>query len=181
MWNWKVNPRSFWFPLSEVIARFLTEPSLETYRALRQAVLTSPAYQPASDLLDRFADCLEAKDIQAAEECLEQLFPTFLVSPRAHVDYGYLLGMKGDTKGQQLEYYFAHQLGEFLMQSGDGSAQRPYQISCVDDELYFAHRLKTRVRGLSCRWHEGRLQDVLHTETGDLHFDIHDLIRAYPL
>lgn len=166
--------------MSEVIARFLTEPSSESYDALRQAVLTSPSYQPGSDLLYRFGDSVEAKDISAAEHYRRELFPTFLLSPRAHADYGYLLGLQGDSKGQQVEYFFAQKLGEFLMQSGDGSAQRPYQISCVDDEFYVIHRLKARARGLSCRWFEGRLQDVLHTESGDVHFDTHDLLQAYP-
>jgi len=166
--------------LHELIANFLTEPAAESYLALRQAVLSSPAYQPASDVLYRFSESVRAGQVEQAELHRQRLFPTFLLTPRAHGDYGDLLLLQGDPKGQQLEYYFARQLAEFLMQSGDGSPQRPYQISCVEDEFYILHRLQRRTRGPSVRWFEGRLLDVQHTDSGDVHFDIHPLMQGYP-
>lgn len=166
--------------LPDLIFDFLHNPTDESYNVLRQAVLGSPSYQPASEVLYRFSDAVRAGELDEAEQHRKVLFPTFLLSPRAHLDYGQLLSLQGDEKGEGMEHFFARLLGEFLMRSGDGSLQRPFQISCVDDEYFVLHRLSARTKGQSLRWFQGQLLEIQHTRTGDVHFNIHPLIEAYP-
>ena len=161
------------------IARFLSEPSSDTYEALREAVLGHAEYQPDSDALVRFCACLDGPDPELARPLISALFPTFLLHPGTHSGLAYFHRRTGDEQGREFEQFFSHQLHRFLLASGDGSPHKPFRVSCVDEEYCVADSRQARIQGVACEWVEGRFHDVLVTDRGRLHFDIHDILAAY--
>lgn len=165
--------------MKERIAGFLSEPSSESYQALRQAVIGDPEYRPDSDAFERFAQCLEGQDVTTAQSLVPQLFPSFMLNPNTHAALAYLHRLQGNDKGREFEHYFTYQLQQFLLAGGDGSRTHPYRVSCVDDEYFVIQALQAKVKGLTCQWVDGRLHDVLQTEEGSLYFDVHEVLAAY--
>lgn len=166
-------------PVRQEVENFLSQPSRESYQSLRQVVMESPDYRPDSDVVDQFWQALDADRLTEAEEMVRQLVPTHLVNPRAHLGLAYLHGQKGDSKGEQFEFYFCQQLRRFLMESGDGSCSRPYRVTSVDEIHYAAGVLEAQVRQVNCEWVAGRLHDVLLTDKGEFYFESHLLLAAY--
>ncbi|MBX3167081.1 MAG: hypothetical protein KF760_06705 [Candidatus Eremiobacteraeota bacterium] len=162
------------------MGNFLSGPSPETYQVLRQLVLTSPNYRPDLDTVDQLWRALDAGQLEEAEKISTRLVPTFLLNPRAHLGLAYLHGQKGDERGEQFEFYFCQQVRKFLLDSGDGSRRRPYQVTSVDEVHYVAGALEARVKQVTCEWLGGRLHDVLLTDKGELYFATGPALAAYP-
>lgn len=161
------------------VGDFLSVPSSKTYLALRRLVLSSPNYRPDLNFVDQLWKALDADDLARAEALSSQLIPTYLLNPRAHLGLAYLHGKKGDERGEQFEFYFCQQVRKFLLESGDGSRQRPYQVTSVDEVHYVAGALEARVKQVSCEWVGGRFCDVLLTDRGDLYFETGLALAAY--
>lgn len=161
------------------VGNFLSGPSPETYQILRQLVLSSPNYRPDLDTVDQLWRALDAGQLDQAQEISSRLVPTYLLNPRAHLGLAYLHGKKGDERGEQFEFYFCQQVRKFLLDSGDGSRQRPFQVTSVDEVHYLAGALDARVKQVTCEWLGGRLHDVLLTDKGELYFDIGVAVAAY--
>lgn len=161
------------------MGNFLSGPSPETYQILRQLVLSSPNYRPDLDTVDQLWKALDAGQLEEAEQLATRLVPTHLLNPRAHLGLAYLHGQKGDSRGEQFEFYFCQQVRKFLMESGDGSRQRPYQVTSVDEVHYVVGVLEARVRQVTCEWLGGRLHDVLLTDQGELYFATGVAVAAY--
>jgi hypothetical protein len=162
------------------VGDFLSGPSPETYQVLRQLVLSSPSYRPDLDTVDQLWKALDAGALARAEEISARLVPTYLLNPRAHLGLAYLHGQKGDERGEQFEFYFCQQVRKFLLDSGDGSRQRPYRVTSVDEVHYVAGALEARVKQVTCEWVDGRLHDVLLTDKGELYFETGLAVAAYP-
>lgn len=142
-------------------------------------VLSSSQYRPASDVVDRLWKALDAGELESAEQLSPQLIPTFLLNPRAHLALAYLHGQRGDQRGEHFEYYFSQQVRRFLLESGDGSPQRPFQVTSVDEVHYVAGALEAKVKQVSCEWCNGQLHDVLLTDQGELYFATGSVMAAY--
>lgn len=166
--------------MRQEVGDFLSGPSPETYQVLRELVLASPHYRPHSDTVDRLWQALDAGNLEVAEQLSPQLIPTFLLNPRAHLGLAYLHGKRGDERGEQFEFYFSQQVRRFLMESGDGSRERPYQVTSVDEAHYVAGALEARVKQVSCEWLNGQFHDVLVTDKGELYFATGAALAAYP-
>lgn len=161
------------------VGDFLSGPSPQTYAVLRRLVVESSQYRPGTDLVDRLWQALDSGELESAEQLSPQLIPTFLLNPRAHLALAYLHGQRGDQRGEQFEYYFSQQLRRFLLESGDGTPQRPYQVTSVDEVHYVAGALEAKVKQVSCQWLNGQLHDVLLTDQGELYFATAAVLGAY--
>ena len=165
--------------MRQEVGDFLGGPSPETYQVLRQLVLSSPNYRPDLDTVDQLWRALDAGELIRAQEISSRLVPTFLLNPRAHLGLAYLHGQQGDERGEQFEFYFCQQVRKFLLESGDGSRQRPYRVTSVDEVHYVAGALEAKVKQVNCEWIEGRLHDVLLTDKGELYFEVGPAVAAY--
>ncbi|MFN8613835.1 MAG: hypothetical protein U0931_40250 [Vulcanimicrobiota bacterium] len=165
--------------MRQEVGDFLSGPSPHTYRVLCKLVLSSSQYRPDSDVVDQLWKALDGDQLELADQLAPQLIPTFLVNPRAHLALAYLHGKRGDERGEQFEYYFSQQLRRFLLESGDGSREQPYQVTSVDEVHYVAGALEAKVKQVTCEWLGGRLHDVLVTDQGELYFSTQAVLAAY--
>jgi hypothetical protein len=147
-------------PVQEHLARYLIKPTPETYERLREVVAESPEYDPYSDEFGAAERLLEQGDYKQAVEILRRGIDSHLLTPRAHELTACAYGKLGDIQNEKAEATIAATLLEALLNSGDGSFERPFRVTRVADEYdvlrHFGKTLKS--------------QKV--SNDGDIHFDI---------
>lgn len=160
------------------IVAFLKNPSPETYVTLRNA--TAGEYIPELPGENQLWELLEAGNIQAAQELVPRVMFHQLMSPSFHLAVSRMAEKEGDEDRAAMEQFFAVKLREQLLATGDGSLQKPYVISRIEEEYTVLAALEQQVQDMSMRLHDGRWLDVLKTRQGKtVHFDVSIPLGAY--
>jgi hypothetical protein len=120
--------------MPDELSDFLAKPSGETFLRLREVVIGSPDYEFHSDGADQVQGLFAAEDYEAVPDMLSELMPNWLLSPRVHRLVGLAAEQVGDTDLAQRETYMARACIRGLLESGDGSRERPFQVTHVADE-----------------------------------------------
>jgi len=165
--------------VEELIFEFVNSGSTEAFWALREYLMDSPHYQPDSPLLEELWQAIEDQrpDI---EKLAAQLWPNFLLTPNAHYLLAKYYHAKGEETGAQVEKMFFRNLLDVWQVIGDGSPERPFLVTRVDEELTLCSFLEAEISGFDCQWVNAKLHDVLLTNKGPLHFRVDEVVRRYP-
>ena len=165
--------------MQEKLVAFLNSPGLETYLAIREEVIGSSQYAPYSEELDSADQLLDAGEYMEARQRITESMPNLLLSPRAHYLLCRIARALNDhnTAESELKMFVVCLAG--ILQTGDGSHERPYVVVRVDDEYDLIHwELRKERVGQSLIQKEEKCYDVLRLEDGsELWFDITDAFR----
>jgi hypothetical protein len=158
---------------------FLERPTAANYRRVRAAILSLPEFDASPLALHELDRLFRRKRLDAARQRVEELLPTWLLSPRFHFLAARLAERLGDEADLELERFVATTCLEGLLLTGDGSRRFPYLItyhSDVHDVLQFQRR---RVAQQALHEHRGRRYDVVQCGGGEsCWFDSTDLFRG---
>ncbi len=148
-------------------------PGDATYRAIHALVTASPRYSPYANDLGTLNGLYAEKRY---EECLRkfrQMMPNWMLSPTAHQIACLSAHHLGDEETARMEAGIAESCLQGLLATGDGSHERPYLVSHVEDEYDALRRLGKQLRQQGMIEEEGRHFDCLSCEDGtDVWFDI---------
>src|SRR5262245_47220246 len=111
--------------MPDLFSDFLANPSAQTFLPLRSAIIATPEYDFYSDDLSQLADLIDRQDYAAVPAKLSALMPNWLLSPQAHQLASFAAEQLGDKDMAQREAYLAKACLQGLLQSGDGTQERP--------------------------------------------------------
>src|SRR5262245_6100057 len=120
--------------MADPLSDFFENPSGETFVRLRNDVLADPSYDFNSTDLDELTDLLAAEEYDAVPDALPGLMPGWLLSPRVHLLAALAAEKSGNAANAELERNVVRACLRGLLQSGDGTPQRPYLITHITDE-----------------------------------------------
>lgn len=158
---------------------FIESPSLETYLAIRELVLSDASYNPYSEDLNDLFDRLEAGDYVQVQQGISGGMPNLLLSPRAHMLAAIAAENTGELKGAEVERYIATACVKGILSTGDGSFESPYLVVRTSDEYDVLQFLDLQPQMQSLQSHGLKHYDVIVTTAGrEICFDISDAYNA---
>lgn len=161
--------------MRELFVAFLQEPTLESYAAVRDALIAHEAYRPYANDLDRVNALVSQDQHQEAIDLLGNSMPNLLLSPMAHIMSAYLHDKLGDKQTSEMEAALAHRCIEGILLTGDGSAERPFLVTRVSDEYDVLRHLDKQMEVQSLTERNGRMMDRMTIQGGEeIWFDISD-------
>ena len=158
--------------ISDALAEFCTSHTQEHYLYLRQQMIDSPEYDPYSADMERADQLLSEGKWQDAHRYILSLLPNWLTSPGVHFRIAFVHRKLCKADQEQFEGSLAIWLMEAILATGDGTREKPYLVSRVEDEYdVLEHFGLKRTRQL-CVEEETRVLDVLECDNGrSLWFD----------
>lgn len=161
--------------IKEHFAKFIGCPSLENYLAVRGELVASTRYQPYSDDLTRVLNFVEGQRYREAIDAYNHSLANLLLSPRAHVAAGIAYKELGQERESQAEFLLARLCIDGIRLTGDGTRQRPFQVTQISDEYDIVEDMGKKMQMQSLSEANGRRCDVLTLEgDGEVVFDIQD-------
>jgi hypothetical protein len=149
------------FELHARFQSYVRDPSPEAFAEIRELLVASRYYQPyTTDLLEA-GKLLKAQKNAEALACLRKAMPNYLLSARAHTMLAVAANRLGRMKLSADEALASRRCLEGIMQSGDGTREKPYRVLSMADEHDVLRALGKR----------GGTQE--HVTVGKRHLDIH--------
>jgi hypothetical protein len=128
--------------MPDLFSDFMATPSGDTFVPLRAAVTDAPEYDFHANDVEELDQLVNDEDYEEVSARMGALMPNWLLSPRVHRLLAYAAGQLGDTETAQREGYLARACLRGLLQSGDGTPERPYLVTHVADEYDVLDYLK---------------------------------------
>ncbi len=163
------------------LTNYLQNPCPESFLDLRVLVAESPGYNPGNEDEMTLHELLEQKDYQGAAAFISSIMPRWCLSPRMYLHSAFVSNKLGDSNSAQIYYFLAQRFLDSILQTGDGSEDRPYLVMQVADEYVVLARLgkESSVQRLVSRG-EGRSLDALECHDGSVvWFDVSLLMGHY--
>ncbi|RMF88787.1 MAG: hypothetical protein D6741_18625 [Planctomycetota bacterium] len=113
---------------------FLQERTPESYDRVRRSIAESDLYEPNCPAMAEALMAEENGNLEEMARCVQRSFPTFLLSPQAHMLLATYYDAVGNTEMCQFECEVHELCARFLMETGDGTQERPYRIMNSSDE-----------------------------------------------
>ena len=156
-----------------LFAGFVKQPSKQSYLGVLAALASSEAYQPyANDLAD-IEELIERKQFKEAQARLDKARPGLLLSPRLHSLAARTATGLGDAGTMAAELSMGNECLKAILGTGDGSRERPYVVSMVEDEYDLLRHLKKRVRSQGLMIGDEKHYDRIQCQDGgEVWFDI---------
>lgn len=120
--------------MQELFVAFLQNPTLESFRAIRDMVVNHPNYDGYSQDLHDMENALEQKRFADVKNAFAQAQPNLLLSPGAHLLLSLALREEGNTQNSELERFICFRCIEGIQSTGDGTQERPYLVLRTSDE-----------------------------------------------
>jgi hypothetical protein len=159
--------------MADPLSDFLERPSGESFVRLRAAVLAEPSYDFHADDDAELNQLVEEGEDEVVVGRLPQLMPNWLLSPRVHQMLGDAAQRSGDAETAQREHYFARAALRGLLESGDGSRERPYLVTHIADEYDLLSALGKEAESQSQAGGPSGVCDVIACRDGsELWFDV---------
>lgn len=160
---------------------FVDQPTKKSFELLRRELLAQPGYDPYDTTLSEFQRLCEAGQCEEARAIISSLQPGCVLSPRARRLSAWLSEMAGEHRLAERKRQLTKLVVQFLLDSGDGSLEHPYQIIHPEDEYDILQE-----RGLSCDVERklirdrGRLLDCFEIDDDrSVFFEVTELQRAH--
>jgi hypothetical protein len=116
------------------LLQWLDAPTFENFQSLCQTVADHAEYNPYSDTLPEAEELLAQESYEEAIQLLMEQMANLIVSPHAHMLLAFAAQQLGDTNRYEAEASLATLLLESILNTGDGSRERPYHVLRVSDE-----------------------------------------------
>ncbi|MBN1205474.1 MAG: DUF4919 domain-containing protein [Myxococcaceae bacterium] len=163
--------------MQQALLALVVKPGEATYRALHTLITDHPEYAPYSDDLKSLEVLYQEKRYEEIRQKLREMMPNWMLSPAVHQLACLTAKHLGDEKTAQFELQLAEACLQGLLASGDGTPERPYPVTHVEDEFDVLRHLNKSRKLQSLVSREGRHFDLMACEDGsEVWFDITALI-----
>lgn len=159
-------------PLREDLVSIITDPIEANYRKAHAALIASAAYSPYGNDLDDLAKPYKEEKFEKVIELYKSTAKSFLLSPRLHIMVSISADLSGNKELAGTEKLIGRQLMKAMLSTGDGTAKKPFLVTCVDDEYEALKALRLTVKSHTSAAMENMEVDILHCKQGDIYFDI---------
>ena len=167
--------------MPSAMIRLLEDPTLDNYLRVRSALLKMDEYEPHGRDYYELQEKLTAGDFEGVVESFGRFMPNLVISPGAHWTLSMAWKELGDDGKADFEMRLGLMLAGMILQTGDGTRERPYVATRVSDEYDVLHLLEKETKSQALHLDRGseRALDVHECEDGtEVVFDITD---AYAL
>ena len=160
--------------IHEAFIAFLDTPTVEKYLALNQVIADNDSFLRSSCSIIDIEQLLVTNEYDniiakvSGPDCL-----AYISTPRYHLLQAVAYRAKGQTSEANSNAAIAFLLADTIMQTGDGTRERPYHVLSVEAE-YDVLRLKIKKKRVSqaAEQIDGREMDVLRLASGEeVYFD----------
>ena len=175
----KEKPAAQTADFGKLLAALRKEPNKENYLALRAAIVASPKYDPYSQDLEDIRELLQKKEFAQARARIKAAMPNLLLSPRAHL-YAFQAaqGLK-DTKTAEDERALLAACLKGILSTGEGTREKPYLVTRVEDEYDLLANLKKRSRKQGLVREGGKSLDcIMCTDGSECWFDVTEVFGS---
>lgn len=152
---------------------YVQAPSAEGYARLREAVIQRPGYDPYGVHFFRARELLDKGDAAAAADYLKEHLDDLLLNPGTYLLLAVALGRTGRQEEARAFGAMAGLLVRPILDSGDGTRERPYVVNYIADEYDVLRSLGKEVRMQALKQGEGAVYDYFSCQDAtELWFDI---------
>lgn len=163
--------------MQENFVAFLTTPTAEKFRAIRDAIAKHPSYDGYSNDLRDMEDAFQQKRFADVKTAFAQAQPNLLLSPAAHLLLSMSLKEEGNEKGSEMERFICFRCVEGIQTTGDGTQEKPYLVLRTSDEYDVLSALGKQLQSQALVHDQGKSYDKLTCADGsELWFDITDML-----
>jgi hypothetical protein len=165
--------------VQEIFVAFLSNPTLDTFRAVRDIVVNHPNYDGYSRDLRAMEDAYEQKRFADVKGAFAKAQPNLLLSPGAHLLLSLTLKDEGNTNGSEMERFICYRCVEGIKFTGAGTQERPYLVLRTSDEYDMLNVLGKRLASQHLVHEGGKSFDRMVCEDGtELWFEITEMMAA---
>lgn len=165
--------------IEKQFAAFLKKPTRETFVVVRKSVVSSPKYDPYGTDPDDLRELADKGRLEAARQKFAEAMPNFLLSPRAHRYLATAARKAGDLDTAKKEIVIARKCIEGILATGDGSREKPYLVTRVQDEYDVLPHLNREKDSQGLVLDDGRSYDVIQCKDGsEVWFDITEVFEC---
>jgi hypothetical protein len=165
--------------MQELFVAFLSTPTPESFRALRDVVVNSPNYDGYSQDLRDMERALDEKRFADVKNVFAQAQPNLLLSPSAHLLLSQALKEEGNAKASDLERFICFRCVDGITNTGDGTQARPYLVLRTSDEYDVLNAQGKRFASQHLVHEGGKSYDRMVCADGsEVWFDITDMMAA---
>lgn len=165
--------------MQEQFIAFIQNPTAETFRAIRDGVVSHPRYDGYSQDLNEMDTAYQQKRYGDVKARFGEVQPNLLLSPAAHLLLHLALRDEGDTERAALERFICSRCIVGIQSTGDGSRERPWLVLRTSDEYDVLSTLGKKLELQHLVHENGRSFDKMACSDGsELWFDITDMFAA---
>jgi hypothetical protein len=166
--------------VQELFVAFLTDPTPESFRAIRTAVVTHANYDGYSQDLREMDTAYQEKRYADMKGVFGRVQPNLLLSPGAHLLLSLALKEEGNAQGSDLERFICFRCVNGIQSTGDGTQAHPYLVLRTSDEYDVLSALGKQLAGQHLVHGDGGTSyDWMVCEDGtELWFDITEMMSA---
>jgi hypothetical protein len=165
--------------MQELFVAFLQNPTEESFRAIRDAIVNHPKYDGYSHDLREMEDAYEQKRFADVKTAFAQAQPNLLLSPGAHLLLNLAMRDEGNTQGADMERFICFRCLDGIQLTGDGTKERPFLVLRTSDEYDLLSTLGKQLSQQGLIHENDRSYDVMTCADGsELWFDITDMFAA---
>jgi hypothetical protein len=163
--------------MDQLFVGYLQDPAPENFLALRTALMETVGFDPYSRDLSQAEHLFLADRFEEAEQELRQkIRPNHLLSPGAHLKLALVYQRLGRAAEMERERAIAIRCLEGILSTGDGTLERPYQVTRTSDEYDVLAASDLTWSSQTLRRVGGRRIDVVKTREGrEICFDVTDI------
>jgi hypothetical protein len=149
---------------------FVANTNKENFLHSMNRVCTNEDYDPYSDDLSQLEILMDEGKL---EEAVAANNINLLLSPRAHMVKHIAYTQLGKKQEADAELLLAHKILECMAQTGDGTAENPYQVIRITDERDMLLYLEEESASQGLVVQGDKKMDLIRTLSGkELYFDI---------
>jgi hypothetical protein len=158
---------------------FLTNPTRDSFLAIRALVAAHPNYDGYSDDFRAMEDALDRNDPAGVKDAFGRAQPNLLLSPGAHLLLSVALRSEGNEQAADVERLICFRCVEGVQLTGAGTAESPYLVLRTSDEYDLLSALDKRLASQHLVHDNGKSFDRLVCDDGsELWFDITEMMAA---
>lgn len=148
---------------------FIENPTGELYVAAVDELARSTGYHPYGNPVERILELVADEDFEAAREAMA----TLRLSPDGHMLAAFVARELADQKLFEAEQRLSAACIKGILDTGDGTKDRPYVVSVVSDENISLRVLEKEMTSQQLDRDGDRFLDVIETtDEEQLYFDI---------
>jgi len=152
---------------------FVENPTGAAYRAILEKLAAGSDYRPYAGYIEQIQGLLDSKEFEKAHEACKRSSATLLLSPELHMLAGYAARELGDDELFNMERIIASACVRGMLDTGDGTREKPYIVSVTGDEHFVLEVLKKAFESQRLVRDGERYMDLIRTTEGDeIFFDV---------
>jgi hypothetical protein len=156
---------------------FAKSPTPANFLAARAALLSRSQRPLTAEDLSRLLNLLAGGDPAAVSQAIDELPPIAALSPAVHAVAARAAEAAGSDEDCQLERFLLLTCLEAILQSGEGTEDAPYIVTCTTDERHVCEMLGLVPRSQALTNRRATALDVVECDTGvTIWFDVSGLV-----